>query len=135
MKPIPRLFNCLRCHKQTVICSHCDRGQVYCGKRCADFARRLSCRLAEKRYQTTLRGRLKHALRQQRYRARLKKKVTDQGTPKTIPHVLLNPIKNQVITLPGNGRLQCYFCKKSVSNWFRQGFLRHCVIKTVRAGP
>lgn len=135
MKSIPRLFNCLRCHKQAVICSRCDRGQIYCGKQCAQLARRRSCRLAEKRYQKTLQGRLKHALRQRRYRARLKKKVTDQGSSFVGINALLNPVKNQPTTTSYCNDSRCYFCKKPMSNWVRQGFLRHCVIKATRAGP
>ena len=35
MQSSARLFNCARCRRQVVICSHCDRGNRYCGKRCA----------------------------------------------------------------------------------------------------
>lgn len=34
-----RLFQCARCHALTKICSHCDRGNVYCGD-CAIPARK-----------------------------------------------------------------------------------------------
>jgi hypothetical protein len=53
-----RLFNCARCRRQVAICSHCDRGNIYCDKRCSQAARRRSCRQAGKRYQKTRRGRL-----------------------------------------------------------------------------
>ena len=133
-QPTSRLFSCLRCHRQTIICSYCDRGQLYCSQQCANTARRGSCRLAENRYQKTLRGKRKHALRQQRYRARLKKKVTDHGSHSPTPNVLLNPINNKT-TEPAYCDLRCCFCKKPVSTWIRQGFLRHALTETIRAGP
>jgi hypothetical protein len=39
-----RLFNCARCHRQVVICSRCDRGNLYCGSQCAQSARGESVR-------------------------------------------------------------------------------------------
>ena len=44
MQSSARLFNCARCRCQVVICSHCDRGNLYCGKRCSQAARRQSVR-------------------------------------------------------------------------------------------
>ena len=44
MQSSARLFNCARCRCQVVICSHCDRGNIYCGKRCSETARRQSQR-------------------------------------------------------------------------------------------
>jgi hypothetical protein len=61
------LFLCGRWRAQVLICSHCDRGQIYCGKRCTRAARRNSLRAAGRRY---------HASR--RYRRR--KNVTHQGS-------------------------------------------------------
>ena len=49
--PYPRLFLCLRCRDQVVICSRCDRGQVYCGRECASEVRRSKQRKARRRYQ------------------------------------------------------------------------------------
>lgn len=135
MKPTARLFHCVGCHKQTLICSHCDRGQLYCSQSCASRARRQSCRLAEKRYQQTHRGKVKHALRQRRYRARLTKKVTDQGSPALPQNVLLNSVKNQAITMQYCEHAQCCFCRRPVSSWVRQGFLRHGITNKARAGP
>ena len=82
-----RLFLCQRCRRQVLICSHCDRGQIYCSAQCAEISRREKHRRAEAHYQKTRRGALKHAARQQRYRKRQRqpqikpgqKKVTDQG--------------------------------------------------------
>jgi len=80
-----RLFLCRRCAKQVLICSRCDRGQEYCGAGCATAARRESVRAAGARYQCTPRGRMHHAHRQRRYRARWRQrrdpeKVTHHGS-------------------------------------------------------
>ena len=79
MEPSVRLYNCARCHHQVIICSPCDRGNIYCAGPCAQAARKASLKAAGKRYQRSCRGRLKHAERQRRYRAR-RKKVTHQDS-------------------------------------------------------
>lgn len=128
MKHMLRLFHCMRCHAQTLICSHCDRGQIYCNSECAHAARVQSCRTAEKRYQLTPGGRMKHALRQRRYRSRLIKKVTDHGSSFHALSALLQPVKNEARKADmshGDFNRRCCFCNKTVSSWFRRGFLRH----------
>jgi hypothetical protein len=75
-----RLFVCVGCRSQALICSCCDRGQIYCAGDCADRARHHAQRAAGRRYQSSRRGRLAHAVRARRYRAR-GKKVTHQGSP------------------------------------------------------
>ena len=74
-----RLFVCARCRLPVVVCSHCDRGQIYCAGTCAQKARQQAQRAAGQRYQASRRGRLKHAARTRRYRAR-QKIVTHQGS-------------------------------------------------------
>ena len=81
-----RLFVCAGCRRQVLICSCCDRGQIYCAGNCAPYARRCSLRAAGRRYQTSRRGRLAHAVRARRYRARVKK-VTHHGS-----HPLCRPM-------------------------------------------
>lgn len=128
MKHPARLYYCALCHAQSVICSHCDRGQIYCSKACSTTARVRSCREAEKRYQTSPGGKIKHALRQKRYRMRQKEKVTDHGSTSPAQDVLLGSVKNKTIENDMNrdfGNKQCCFCKKLVSAWFRNGFLRY----------
>ena len=127
MKHSSRLFQCARCQMQTLVCSDCDRGQIYCGEKCARAARVQSCQAAEKRYQKTFNGKMKHALRQRRYRAS-KQKVTDQGSPLPAQNGLLEPVENK----PNNGLEHCHFCKKPVSSWLRQGFLRRRVTAPVQ---
>lgn len=74
-----RIFSCARCLKQVQICSHCDRGQIYCSRECSHRQRRENNRRAARRYQNSPKGRRNHADRQNRYRNR-KKKVTHQGS-------------------------------------------------------
>ncbi len=57
-----RLFNCVGCCAQTVVCSDCDRGQIYCSIFCSQTARLASHRTAEERYQQSFKGRMNHAL-------------------------------------------------------------------------
>ncbi len=128
MKHTPRLFSCMLCHAQTLVCPHCDRGQIYCGSECARIARIQSCRLAEKRYQLTPGGKMKHAMRQRRYRARLRKKVTDHSSQSPAQNALLHSVKNKAEEAGlshDDFNRRCCFCKKTVSSWFRSGFLRH----------
>ena len=78
-----------------LICSHCDRGQVYCGSSCRGTARRLQCRAANLRHQQSEEGRLDHRDRQRAYRGRLAAaRVTDQGSqaPLTYDTVAGDPI-------------------------------------------
>jgi hypothetical protein len=75
-----RFFLCAGCRDQVFVCSHCDRGQIYCAGTCAEEARRQAQRMAGQRYQRTYRGRLSHAGRARRHRAR-QKIVTHQGSP------------------------------------------------------
>jgi hypothetical protein len=122
-----RFFSCFCCHQQVVICSHCDRGNLYCGAMCSQRTRILNHRIANQTYQQSLKGRLKHAQRQQRYRAQkitTSKKVTDRGSPDLPAHDVL-PDR------PDEGRTQlvdttrCHFCGDVVSHFLRNGFLRH----------
>ncbi len=85
-----RFFLCARCRAQVLICSCCDRGQIYCAGGCAGLARREGQRAAGRRYQTSHRGRVAHALRARSYRAR-QKNVTHQGSPPQPPDDLVSP--------------------------------------------
>jgi hypothetical protein len=74
-----RLFGCERCRALVLICSSCDRGQIYCAN-CSEEARRQSMRSAGRRYQATKKGRLAHAARQSAYRTK-RKYVPHQARP------------------------------------------------------
>ena len=79
MEPTARLFQCALCHIQTMVCSKCDHGQIYCGDICAIFARKRSLKTVRARYQSTFKGKQNHAACQARYRMKLinlSKKVT-----------------------------------------------------------
>lgn len=78
-----RIFNCIRCSRQVIICRECDRGDIYCSAACAAAQRKRSLKQAGERYQNSFVGRRQHAERQARYRARhsaAKKKVTHHGS-------------------------------------------------------
>lgn len=51
-----------------ILCSHCDRGNWYCGRACSRQAREASRRQAEQRYQDSPRGRAAHAKRTREWR-------------------------------------------------------------------
>jgi hypothetical protein len=87
-----RLFLCARCRDQVLLCSQCDRGQQYCSRACAGASRRERRREAAERYQSSRRGRLRHAARTACWRRRRRtlrqrgamcgtNKVTHQGCP------------------------------------------------------
>ena len=112
MQSSARLFNCARCRCQVVICSHCDRGNIYCGKR----------------FQKSRRGRFAHAERQRRYRQRRRAKVTHQGS--TLPDETL-PAESRTLVrrsevpaeVPGDG-IHCHLCGRVCGHFVRQSFLR-----------
>jgi hypothetical protein len=85
-----RLFLCASCRVQVIICSCCDRGQVYCNSGCSARARRRTVRDAGQRYQASLKGRRAHAARMSRYRAR-RQRVTHHSSPAAVLHDLLPP--------------------------------------------
>jgi hypothetical protein len=121
-----RLFLCLHCRQQVVICSRCDRGQVYCGRACASEGRQSRQREARRHYQASERGRQMHADRSRRYRAR-GRRVTDQG-PALVASPDRQPEPAHAATMPvqpaasvATGRLTaCYRCGTPVSNMVRQ---------------
>lgn len=133
MKHALRLYSCVLCHAQAAICSHCDRGQIYCSDKCSKTARLKSCREAEIRYQLTPGGKHKHAARQKRYRIRQKEKVTDQGSVTSAHNGLLESVKNKTVEVDASGismQQRCCICKKQVSSWLRTGFLRYYSTKS-----
>ena len=75
------------------VCSHCDRGQRYCGESCRAGARLIQRRAANQRYQRSGPGKDAHRLRQRAYRQRsCRARVTDQASrPITMPAVVAPP--------------------------------------------
>ena len=125
-----RLFLCAGCRNQVIICSCCDRGQVYCKEGCAARARQRTLQTAGRRYQASPRGRRRHAARMSRYRSR-QKKVTHHGSPASAPSDLLAAVAIAAVRddapfaagprLPGP---HCHWCGRGCPPLLRQGFLR-----------
>lgn len=126
MENTARLYNCARCQCQVVICSDCDRGNIYCNKQCAEIARKASLRAAGRDYQRTRSGRLKHAARQYRYRAR-RKKVTHQGSPTPAADDSLTPTTRsetqRSIGVVQDEGISCHFCTRPCSRFLRLDFI------------
>src|SRR5437879_4355865 len=82
-----RLFNCVHCHAQVLICSICDHGNIYCGTVCSELARTTLLKETRQRYQSSRKGRLRHAAQQQRYRIRqkIKSKIVMDQTSTLLP--------------------------------------------------
>lgn len=119
-----RLYHCVRCRDQCIICSDCDRGNIYCGHACASCSRIQNHRISNQKYQKTFRGAQKHAVRQRNYRLRQKKIVTDEGSTETPANDLLPSLKNDTQCKLKNV-MRCDFCHAPVSDFFHNGYLRH----------
>jgi len=99
-----RRFFCGNCNQEVYICSHCDRGNIYCGKSCSKFQRLKNHRRSNRKSRKHPLCKLKAAQRQQRYREKLKKqrlinsaiksKVTDQGTAISRQHLIMTSKSN-----------------------------------------
>ena len=132
METVARIFLCARCREQVCICSDCYRVQQYCGEDCAHTARRLSLKAAGRRYQSTRRGRSKHAERMRRYRAK-KQIVTHHSSPAPAPDALLllclSVIVAAAIAVPAvparraRRARRCHFCGRPCSVFMRLNFL------------
>jgi hypothetical protein len=141
-----RLFLCAGCRIQSVICSCCDRGQIYCAGDCAARARHRAQRAAGQRYQTSRRGRLAHADRTRRYRARCKN-VTHHGSPEPLPDDLLPPGSPAIASdaaipeeRPRHATSHCHWCGRRCPEFVRREFLRRRLdrrglVRHDRTGP
>jgi hypothetical protein len=133
-----RFFLCARCRAQVFVCRCCDRGQIYCSGSCAQEARAQAQRAAGLRYQVSYRGRLKHAARTARHRAR-QKIVTHQGSPLEPRDDVVAPDAAAAANKPATassygsvmrfqvadpGSWRCHWCGCRCSPLVRTGFLR-----------
>jgi hypothetical protein len=126
-----RLFLCQGCRVQVLICSHCDRGHMYCIEGCAQQARRQSQREAGRRYQTSRHGRINHAARARRHRVR-KNNVTHQGSAADRSDGLLP--EDQAVAMAeqssrdgaGRPRWHCHYCGRCCPQLVRRDFLQRC---------
>lgn len=134
MKVSARIYNCARCGCQVVLCSHCDRGNIYCLDGCSTQARRETLREAGKRYQETIAGRLNNAKRQAQYRIRqalfgfdspmLQEKVTHHSSGPLLPAASMGLDEQRGKKGPSNPFYRCHGCGRAVSPYYRQGYLR-----------
>jgi hypothetical protein len=131
-----RFFLCARCRAQVLICPCCDRGNIYCEQECAQTSRRNAQREAGRRYQSSHRGRRKHAERARAYRAR-QKKVTHQGSlqqpsddvmPKCAAPTVSSSPTTRTPQTPRSSPLQspwhCHWCGRPCSPFVRRAYLR-----------
>ena len=123
----PRFFLCARCRCQTRVCRRCDRGQIYCGRACAQEARRCKQREARARYQATARGRELHVQRSRRYRAR-HRRVTDQGLTRrpiaAAPAIRTATMVRPALMITPFGKTSCQSCGNQVSDFVRLSSIR-----------
>ena len=129
MESIGRFFLCACCHRQSVICSSCDHGQIYCSHACAESMRSACLRDAGRRYQSSERGRANHAQRMKRYREN-RARVTHQGPVSEPDDVALSaPVVQHVTPVPrantqtGTSPWRCQACKCTCSAFVRLGLL------------
>jgi len=137
IRPDCRRLHCGRCGQVVYICSHCDRGQQYCGAGCRDAARRTRVSAAGARFQQTPRGRRNHARRQCEYRQRLAARgnVTHQGCRLEARAESVEPCATPLLSSVAaavskgstglGGRLyRCTVCHELCEPWVRVDFLR-----------
>ena len=124
-----RIFLCVSCRRQVLVCRRCDRGQIYCTGTCAQVARREKQRNARRRYQATPQGRAMHAERNRRYRARVRR-VTDHGPVIEQETGLLRRFEgSEALREPSAERISpvhshCHYCGRSASSSLRLSALR-----------
>ena len=128
-----RIFNCARCNCQVIICSCCDRGNIYYEPNCSQAARKESLNAAGKRYQNTYSGKLNHAKRQRCYRERIKK-VTHLGSPKSENNGLLQYEDHELKKSDQHDRY-CHFCGCKCGSLLRIDFLKTHVSGLWPLGP
>ncbi len=121
-----RLYHCCHCHAQVIICSHCDHGQRYCPGQCRHQARSESLKRAAIKYQFSRAGRFNNAVRQQRFRQRLRQKVTHHGSLQTSTHAVLankpSSDEKHPWQAPMQCTLYCHFCGTPCGPFLRHDF-------------
>ena len=131
-----RLYNCVRCQQQVIICRRCDRGNIYCSGGCAQQSRHKKQQEAAERYQSSHKGRQQHAQRQRQYRQRQQQshpgqqeKVTHQGSPELAAcDSITTGLKTEIprSTSPYVSKkagFVCHFCGIPCSDYLRWDFL------------
>lgn len=131
MEPSARLYRCACCHQLVVLCSRCDRNNIYCFDGCSEKQRTRSLRAANKTYRGTFKGKSNAADRQARFRARAREraaespdpenKVTHQGSEADTPPAPMDSDLRE----GGMAMDRCHCCGQPVYVFLRSGFLRH----------
>ena len=128
MQTSSRLYHCLRCHAQVIICHQCDHGNRYCTHGCSEKARRASLNRATKKYQQSRAGRFNNAARQKRFRAQKKQIVTHQSSQIIRLNAVLKPQiktrKSATYPLKQPHVLVCHHCGEVCNHFLRHDFLR-----------
>lgn len=132
-----RLFLCARCQAQVLICSPCDRGQIYCSRECSRLSRQEKMCAAGQRYQRTFKGGLFHAGRSRRYRER-QKNVTHQSSLSppsddllALDSALAVATPEASVTAPRCSTMHCHFCDRRLSTFVRIGYLGGRIPRTI----
>ena len=130
-----RIYNCARCARQVMLCSHCDRGNIYCFEGCADVMREHSLKEAGKRYQDTLQGRINHARRQAEYRIRQAltapddtdppQSVTHHGSEEGSPSASMEIDERRGEKRDCDMLYYCHCCGRAVDRYLRLEYLHH----------
>lgn len=143
-----RRYHCARCQRPVLICSHCDRGHIYCFRGCRELAQKERCQRNAKRYQSTHHGRRNNAKRQSEYRKRRQAQLSpvaadsstnstsgdevdtpagDSGKTKKVTH-RGSTITGASVVLQASGNNSSFFncdcCERACSNYVRIHFLR-----------
>jgi hypothetical protein len=144
-----RRFLCVGCRVVAYLCTACDRGQRYCSGECARGARRRSQRESDRRYQSSERGRLKHAERARRYRQRCRS-VTEHSAAVSLEHDVATTSAASEVSTPSLaeemtttlasesstdkkahlGQVNCHSCRRWCDQW-----IRHAPLRLGRSGP
>ncbi len=133
-----RLYNCVLCHCLVVICSPCDRGNIYCKNGCAKLARKELQSKSNQRYQNTRRGKLKHAVRQKNYMLRIQQKIkvmTYEGSQSENNNVKSDQRLTPAANAGTSSEVNCNFCGQQCSNFIRNYFLRSVSVVAADSWP
>jgi hypothetical protein len=143
----------VHCRAVAYLCTACDRGQRYWSDVCAHAARRRAQRESDRRYQSSERGRLKHAERARQYRER-RRSVTEQGLVSSPEQDLWSTSAPSTVSPPLSadetattrareatsdekahvGKFSCQFCRRWCDPWIRHAPLRRRRTAPRRAG-
>lgn len=133
MEPSARLYSCACCHQLVVLCSTCDRGNIYCFDGCAEQQRTRSMRSANKTYRNTFNGKRNAARRQSRFRECARERtsptppaeeiVTHQGSEGDASAVAMVASPKAGVRVRVMNR--CHCCQRPVDGYLRLGFIRH----------